>query len=54
LFTPVYVRELCNRALTSLDDEITIYVDDYDVVADPRTPVRTRVVRCRGDGGRDR
>ncbi len=46
MLKPLYLRELCNRALRSLDDTITIYVDGYQVDVDPRRPAHTEVVRC--------
>lgn len=30
MFTPVYLRDLCNRALRDKDDAITIYADGYE------------------------
>jgi hypothetical protein len=46
MLKPIYLRELCNRALRSLDDEITISVDGYDVDVDPRRPAHTETVHC--------
>ena len=30
MFTPVYLRDLCNRALRDKDDAITIFADGYE------------------------
>lgn len=46
MFKPLYLRELCNGALRSLDDAITIYADGYQVDVDARTPAHTTTVRC--------
>jgi hypothetical protein len=44
--TPTYLRDLCNRALRSRDDAITIYIDGYDVLVDNQNPSRTSTVTC--------
>ena len=44
--TPTYLRDLCNRALRSRDDEITIYIDGYDVLVDNENPAISSTVRC--------
>lgn len=44
--TPLYLRDLCNRGLTSVDDEITIYVDGFDVTRDNATPIKSSTVTC--------
>jgi len=41
-----YLRDLCNRALRSRDDEITIYIDGYDVLVDNEHPAISSTVRC--------
>jgi len=43
---PSYLRDLCNRALRSRDDEITIYIDGYDVLVDNEHPAISSTVRC--------
>lgn len=48
LFLPVYLRDLCNRALRSRDDEITIFIDGYQVDVDRDTPAVTSTVTCHG------
>ena len=45
-YTPVYVRDLCNRALRDRGDAITIYVDWYDIEIDREHPAQTQAVRC--------
>jgi hypothetical protein len=44
--TPLYLRDLCNRGLSSADDEITIYVDGYDVLVDNENPTISSTVKC--------
>jgi len=44
--TPLYLRDLCNRALRSSDDEITIYIDGYDVLIDNENPAISSAVKC--------
>ena len=46
MFTPVYLRDLCNRALGPRDDEITIYIDGYQVDVDSEHPAMTSTVTC--------
>jgi hypothetical protein len=46
MYTPVYVRDLCNRALRGLGDAITIYVDGYQVDVDRDHPAFTSTVTC--------
>jgi hypothetical protein len=43
---PLYLRDLCNRGLRSRDDEITIYIDGYDVLVDNQNPSRSSTVKC--------
>ncbi len=44
--TPLYLRDLCNRGLTSADDEITSYIDGFDVTRDNETPIKSSTVTC--------
>lgn len=46
MFTPVYIRDLCNRALEARDDEITIYIDGYQVDVDSDHPAKSSTVTC--------
>ena len=46
MFTRVYLRDLCNRALRSRDDEITIYIDGYQVDVDSEHPAITSTEKC--------
>ncbi|HEY1553585.1 MAG TPA: hypothetical protein VGF94_02065 [Kofleriaceae bacterium] len=46
MFTPVYLRDLCNRALRTRDDEITIYAEGYQVDIDREHPAITSTVTC--------
>jgi hypothetical protein len=48
MFTPVYLRDLCNRALHSADDAITIYIDGYQSDVDRDHPANTSTVTCHG------
>lgn len=48
MFTPIYLRDLCNRALRSPDDAITIFVDGYQADVDNQHPAITQKVECRG------
>jgi hypothetical protein len=48
MFSATYLRDLCNRALTSRDDEITIFVDGYQVDVDRETPAMSTTEVCRG------
>ncbi|HEY5927629.1 MAG TPA: hypothetical protein VIV11_38355 [Kofleriaceae bacterium] len=43
---PTYLRDLCNRALRSADDEITIHIDGYDVLVDNQNPAISSTVKC--------
>jgi hypothetical protein len=43
---PLYLRDLCNRGLSSADDEITIYIDGYDVLVDNEKPAISSTVKC--------
>ena len=43
---PTYLRDLCNRALRSPDDEVTIYIDGYDVLVDNQNPALSSTVKC--------
>jgi hypothetical protein len=43
---PTYLRDLCNRALRTRDDEVTIYIDGYDVLVDNQNPSRSSTVKC--------
>jgi len=46
LFTPVYLRDLCNRNLVDKDDAITIFVDGYDLDVSRDHPAITNKVTC--------
>jgi hypothetical protein len=46
MFNPIYLRDLCNRNLRDAGDAITIYVDGYDLDADPDHPTITSTVTC--------
>jgi hypothetical protein len=46
MFSPIYLRDLCNRALTSAGDEITIFIDGYQVDADRDHPAMSTTVSC--------
>jgi hypothetical protein len=46
MFTPVYLRDLCNRALRGKGDAITIYVDGYQTDVDNEHPAITQTVEC--------
>lgn len=46
MFTPVYLRDLCNRALRGPDDAITIYMDGYQVDVDREHPAITTTLTC--------
>lgn len=48
MFSATYLRDLCNRALTSRDDEITIFIDGYQVDVDRETPAMSTTEVCRG------
>ena len=43
---PTYLRDLCNRGLASADDEITIYIDGYEVLVDNEKPSISSTVKC--------
>ena len=43
---PLYLRDLCNRSLRSIDDDLTIYVDGYDVLVDNQNPAVTSTLKC--------
>lgn len=43
---PLYLRDLCNRALRSIDDEITIYIEGYEVLVDNAKPAVSSTVKC--------
>ena len=46
MYTPVYLRDLCNRALRSRDDAITIFIDGYQSDVDNEHPAMTSKVSC--------
>jgi len=48
MFSATYLRDLCNRALTSRDDQITIYVDGYQVDVDREHPAMSTTEVCGG------
>jgi len=48
MFSATYVRDLCNRALTSRDDAITIFIDGYQVDTDRDKPAMSTTEGCRG------
>lgn len=48
MFSATYLRDLCNRALTSRDDVITIYIDGYQVDVDRDKPAMSTTEVCRG------
>jgi hypothetical protein len=43
---PLYLRDLCNRALRSRDDDLTIHIDGYDVLVDNEKPAISSTVKC--------
>jgi hypothetical protein len=43
MFTPVYLRDLCNRGLRGADDRITIYADGYE---DGRLVITQQQTEC--------
>lgn len=43
---PLYLRDLCNRGLRSIDDQITIFIDGYDVLVDNTKPAISSTVEC--------
>lgn len=47
MFTPIYLRDLCNRALRGSDDAITIYIDGYQSEVDNEHPAVTQTTECR-------
>ena len=46
MFTPIYLRDLCNRSLRGKGDAITIYVDGYQSDVDNQHPALTQTVEC--------
>ena len=48
MFSATYLRDLCNRALTSRDDQITIYIDGYQVDVDRDHPAMATTEVCGG------
>jgi len=46
MFSSRYLRDLCNRALRSSDDTITIYITGYQVDVDRDHPAITSTVQC--------
>ena len=54
LFQPRYLRELCFRSLHTLDDEITFFIDEYDLDVARGRPTRTFTLRCDVHGLVDR
>ena len=46
MFTPIYLRDLCNRNLVGADDAITIFVDGYDLDVSRDHPAVTSKVTC--------
>lgn len=48
MFSATYLRDLCNRALTSRDDAITIFIDGYQVDVDREVPAMSSTEGCRG------
>ena len=48
MFSATYLRDLCNRALTSRDDAITIFIDGYQVDVDRETPAMSSTESCHG------
>ncbi len=46
MLVPLYLRDLCNRALGEPGDAITIFVDGYQVDHDPDHPSITSTVQC--------
>ncbi len=54
LFNPRYLREICFRSLHALDDELTIYIDEYDLEVARGRPTRTFTLRCDVHGLVDR
>lgn len=49
-----YLRELCFRAFSARREELTFFVTEYQIDADPRTPTRTNTLTCGANGLRDR
>ena len=41
-----YLREVCYRAYTANKEELTFFVDEYNVDADPKTPQKTQTLTC--------
>lgn len=54
LFNPRYLREICFRSLHALDDELTIYIDEYNLDVARGRPTRTFTLRCDVHGLVDR
>ncbi|MEO6771675.1 MAG: hypothetical protein ABI467_01470 [Kofleriaceae bacterium] len=48
MFSGTYLRDLCNRALTSRDDQITIFIDGYQVDVDREHPAMATTEVCGG------
>ncbi len=46
MLVPLYLRDLCNRGLHAAGDEITIYIDGYDVRTSTTNPSITSTVMC--------
>lgn len=46
MFTPIYLRDLCNRALRGRGDAITIFIDGYQADVDREHPAMTQKVEC--------
>lgn len=49
---PSYLRDLCNRSLRSRDDDLTIYIDGYDVLVDNQHPAISSTVKCNARSSR--
>jgi hypothetical protein len=43
---PAYLAELCYRATRRSGSELTFFIDEYDLSADPAVPTRTATIRC--------
>jgi hypothetical protein len=45
-----YLKEVCFRAFRARAEELTFFVDEYQVDQDPRRPAHTETLRCDGRG----
>jgi hypothetical protein len=45
-----YLQELCFRAYSARKEELTFFVNEYQVDVDPRTPSKTQTLVCNGHG----